>query len=397
MKAMRIISILLVFFLSLTPLMADATDDIISLYESLENQHPDFNNRLSKAASDALFARECDAASAGLSRPQLFFSLQRIAAIAHDSHTVPILDGDTTQELTYIPLGFDFINDDLVIVTAPQDEVRLLGKTVSSIEDHDIEALIGLSDEQIPNDNATYLMTQVASWLSVYDFLAAIGVADGPVDLVFDDGTASSMEALTYTAYASTSYAYLRQALPPTMNPGSLYSAMSLGDPEALLINYHACAEMPGYPFGIFADDVCTLIREDGYKKVIIDLRWNSGGDSRIIAPLIDGLEAIQDECGLEVYVLIAENTFSSAILNALELKDRLDATLVGRPTGGSVSHYGEIQVAVLPWSGIQCSYSTKYFDNGATGPLLPDIHVAESVEAYRDGVDVDLMALGVI
>lgn len=394
---MRIISFLLVFFLSLSPLMADAADDITALYESLETNHPDFYNSLGQAEARAMLERECEVASTGLSGPQLFFSLQRIAAIAHDSHTAPILDGGTTQELSYIPLGFDFINDDLVIVTAPQEASLLLGKTVESIEGHDIEALIGLSEDQVPHDNGTYLRTQLASWLSVYDFLDAIGVAEGPVDLVFDDRSSNSMEALSYDEYASISYAYLRQALPPTLNPGSLYSAMSLGDPEALLINYHACAEMPGYPFETFADDVCTLIREDGYKKVIIDLRWNSGGDSSVLAPLIDGLEAIQDECGLEVYVLIAENTFSSAILNALELKDRLDATLVGRPTGGSVSHYGEIQVAVLPWSGIQYSYSTKYFDNGVTGPLLPDILVAESVEAYRDGVDVDLMALGVI
>ncbi len=97
------------------------------------------------------------------------------------------------------------------------------------------------------------------------------------------------------------------------------------------------------------------------------------------------------------MYVLIGEGTFSSAILNAIELKTRLDATLVGRPTGGSVSHYGELESGTLPSSGLGYTWSSKYFDNGFEGPLLPDITVALSLDDYIQGIDTDLLALGLI
>ena len=148
------------------------------------------------------------------------------------------------------------------------------------------------------------------------------------------------------------------------------------------------------------ADEVkqyAQQFKDSNVSDVVLDLRYNAGGDSSVINPLVDALERIQDERGLEVYVLIGEDSFSSAILNALTLRERLGAVLVGRPTGGSVSHFGELDSFVLPDTGLTCWYSTKWFDNGEKGPLLPDIYTPRHIEDYRTGRDGALVQLGVV
>ncbi len=116
-----------------------------------------------------------------------------------------------------------------------------------------------------------------------------------------------------------------------------------------------------------------------------------------MIIPLVDLLKGIQIKRGLEVFVLISEGTFSSAILNALTLKEELNAVLVGRPTGGSVSHYGELGFGILPESGLTYHYSTKYFDNGMSGPLVPDILTERNLADYIYGQDGELKHLKLV
>ena len=136
---------------------------------------------------------------------------------------------------------------------------------------------------------------------------------------------------------------------------------------------------------------VSDLIDENGYSRIVIDLRYNGGGNSEVINPLIDVLR----QKDAEVFVLIDEGTFSSAVLNALTLKEELGAVFAGRPSGGSASHYGELKSGTLPYSAMAFSYSTKFFDNGVSGPLMPDILIEKDIDDYRNGIDTDLRVLG--
>ena len=142
---------------------------------------------------------------------------------------------------------------------------------------------------------------------------------------------------------------------------------------------------------------MCLISSERGCRKIIIDLRYNGGGNSEIIRPLIDGLKEIKRSDDIAIYVLIGEQTFSSAILNAEMLKDQLGAVLAGNPTGGSASHYGEVITDALPYSGIPFQYSTKYFRNKIKGPIIPDIMIEENIDDYVNGIDSALKALGLI
>ncbi|MCX6144209.1 MAG: S41 family peptidase [Ignavibacteriales bacterium] len=81
------------------------------------------------------------------------------------------------------------------------------------------------------------------------------------------------------------------------------------------------------------------------------------------------------------VYLLIGERTFSSAARLADIFKTNRMGTIIGRPTRGFRSHYGEMASGRLPSTGLPFTWSTKFFVS-ASGDLephgiYPDVNIA--------------------
>ena len=183
--------------------------------------------------------------------------------------------------------------------------------------------------------------------------------------------------------------------MPAAEQPSAIYEFSDYGG--ALWIGYYSCAEDPEHPMADFVQEVEQAIADGSYTKVCVDLRYNGGGNSAVLEPLIDRLAALREEMGFEVYALIGENTFSSAVMNAAQLKTRAGATLVGRPTGGSANHYGELQSFELDHLPLTVYYSTKYFEmlpGYPAGSLQPDIEVERTLEDYVSGKDCEMEAV---
>ena len=375
------------------------SEDAMYLYLSLKTGHADFFNSLDEDEADGYVESVVEDIDR-MDAPQAYYALLSIAALAHDSHTSVGMDTALLSCFDFLPVVFDVFGDNLVIVSATTGYDHLVGCTVRTVCGHTLDQIIDAAKPLIPHDNDVFLLSQLKDMhMLLRQFYEVAGLLEEGGDFVLelDDGRLFVLDAMGYEEYASSGRTNLMQRLPDTLNTASYYNAMYLPHESALLINYLSCTQMPSFPFSDFAKACIDLIEERDHEKIIIDLRYNSGGDSSIIEPLVDGLAEIRQERPLSVYVLIGEDTFSSAILNAIELKDRLDAVLVGRPTGGSASHYGELGRNVRPNSRLVFTWSTKWFDNGLAGPLMPDIPVERNIADYRDGIDSDLAALGVL
>lgn len=390
----RILILLFCVFLLPLPLYSVInSEDLVYLYEFLEENHPSFYNSIDESEARAILEEEiAEAEKKQEDESSFFFSLQHIASIPHDSHTSMALTYELFLSEHVFPIVFDFFSDELVVVAIESYSSSFLSKTVDSINGVSVEEIISKACEMIPHDNDVHLKLELKNnYLSFAEFYAAIGIDSDDMRISFSDGTTLTLDKMSYSLFSSIDFAYLRNGYPDTLGMKNYYSAYKLPDSDALLINYHLCAEIPDYPFRDFALDVSHLIDEYEYGKIVIDLRYNSGGNSEVINPLVEVLK----EKDVEVFVLIDEGTFSSAVLNALMLKNELDAIFVGRPTGGSASHYGEILSGTLPDSGLGFTYSTKFFDCGISGPLMPDILIEKDIDDYINGVDTDLKALG--
>ena len=82
-----------------------------------------------------------------------------------------------------------------------------------------------------------------------------------------------------------------------------------------------------------------------------------------------------------DVYVLIGPGTMSSASLFAAAIKHYGIGILIGEETGGYATMYGNIVDARLPNTGLKVWMPTSVVYGQAEGPVVPDHHVAQSID----------------
>jgi hypothetical protein len=137
---------------------------------------------------------------------------------------------------------------------------------------------------------------------------------------------------------------------------------------------------------------LARLLDESHARRMVIDLRRNQGGDldrfRRLMLPIIKARPAINRKGGL--FVITGPGTFSAAAINALDLRNEVNAILVGTPTGMRPNHYGESAELRLPNSGCRISYSTQYhrFGADADSMVVPDQPIEPTWEEFRTGRD---------
>ena len=130
-----------------------------------------------------------------------------------------------------------------------------------------------------------------------------------------------------------------------------------------------------------------NLIDQSAARRVVIDLRRNEGGDftlvRRFMLPVLRGRPS-------RVYGIIGPGTFSAAMVNSLDLRSELKATLVGEPTGARPNSYSEHGDFTLPNSGLRVSYSTRYYRFGADSDTAvePDRRIEPTWQDFRSGRD---------
>jgi C-terminal processing protease CtpA/Prc len=177
--------------------------------------------------------------------------------------------------------------------------------------------------------------------------------------------------------------------------PNDYYWQRYLEDSQTLYIQYNRCANDPILPFRRFVSDVMDEADRHPGARVVLDLRYNAGGDSKVIAPLKAGLEQRFEKLG-HIYVLIGSGTVGAAVEHAAEFKSFLHATVVGEPTGGTSSAYGDEKQVLLPNSKLVVQFTTKWLgvkSKDEPDALKPDVTVARTFDDIVGGRDAVLEA----
>jgi C-terminal processing protease CtpA/Prc len=165
------------------------------------------------------------------------------------------------------------------------------------------------------------------------------------------------------------------------------YWRQFLADSNTLYVQYRQCADDPKLKFADFAAQTLAEIDARKTRRVIVDLRFNGGGNSRVLSPLTAALASRIKTIGAPL-VLIGPHTFSSGVIAAWELHDRAKARLIGTPTGGLLGGYGESPSRKLPHSQLGIQWTITHFPRPE--PVRPDITVittAADLQAGRDPV----------
>lgn len=180
---------------------------------------------------------------------------------------------------------------------------------------------------------------------------------------------------------------------PTDYQKGTYYFSLPL-DSRTYYIQYNQCKEDPELPMETFTAQVMADLEQGSYSVLLLDLRNNGGGSDGVIIPLLMELAPLVRSGELELWGLVGEATFSSASINALEIRE-MGGGLAGEPTSGSVDHFGSTGSFTLPNTGVRVSMSTKFIDTGtllecAAGlgvePIQPDVTVYQTLEPGGPG-----------
>jgi C-terminal processing protease CtpA/Prc len=143
------------------------------------------------------------------------------------------------------------------------------------------------------------------------------------------------------------------------------------------------------------AENASALLREIKERrpeKLAIDLRQNGGGDYKQGLKYL--IEPIQSTPEINrrghLFVLIGVNTFSAAMSNAAQFRERTAAILVGEPIGERPNSYQEAREMRLPNSKLLVRYSTQYYEftKGGENVIRPDQLIPTDWETYKAGRD---------
>lgn len=384
----RIIYILLILILLSTKIFASKTSEFEYLTNKIKSSHKDFYNSSSKAECEKLYdtlvkdIENCDDAT-------YYFKLSSYLALSNDSHT-SLYAPNLGLSFKYYGLLLNFIGDNVYVVSGIANLKDYMAKRVIKINDYPIETIIERGGKVVPHDNEEYLKLWLNNQLNNTSFLSFINIANNPDDdvrLTFDDKTTLTLSTMPITQLRSNELISASNSYSPYIYQG-YYEARDIAE-HTLLISYNTCAEDSNYSIKDFTKDIKKKLSKTKYKKIIVDLRYNMGGDSSLFGPIIELLK--KKKC--EKYCLIGEQTFSSGILNAVALKDKASFTLVGTPTGGSINHFGEIKSFTLPESGWEVYFSTKYFklSKKYEGSIIPDVKIEKDISAYIEGRDLEI------
>jgi hypothetical protein len=299
------------------------------------------------------------------------------------------------------PLKLHWFSDGLYVMHTTEAYRRALGCRLVGVGRWDVAEVCLAVRELIPHENRIAFKQGAPRYVIVPEILHAMGYVDDMqrATFVFQDADGVEFELeLAPLTHQDLPGLKLVSAVDWEQTPKPLYLENDaaywykyIEDSATLYCQYNRCVSLEARPFADFAREVLEFADNHPVERFVLDLRRNGGGNSQIAEPLIEGLarrEQVNQKGRL--FVLVGRRTFSSALLNAVQVRRSTRAILVGEPTGQKPNAYGEVKKFVLPNSKLTVQYSTKYFQmvEGDPPALLPDIHVAVASGDYFAGRD---------
>lgn len=391
-------ALLVVPALAAEPLSAEQRqEDLDFLYETvLVAHHPDvFAN-----TPESEFLRvkaEIEGRLETETNTEFLLDLMRLTALVGDSHTSVAIGG--AAELRAYPFAMVRRGERWYLSAAVPEDKELLCQEVTLLAGKPVQEVIEAYGTLFAADNPVHLrrsFRQACNVADIYEYLGLVKAGE-PLTVTLKNGKTLRLEPMgmeEMNQLEAVRISDLIKGQPETAAADAYYFAKPLTE-NVYYIQYNTCQEAEDLSMEDFAASVAKDLEAGDYSRVLLDLRNNGGGSDGVIWPLLEYLRPAMDG-GCELVGLIGESTFSSALINAVEIQE-MGGVLAGEPAGGSVCHFGAVQGFSLPNSKVRGQLSSKYLDlntllDAAAGrgveALEPDVLVYQTLEDTLNGKD---------
>ncbi|MDG4826911.1 tetratricopeptide repeat protein [Asanoa sp. WMMD1127] len=353
-----------------------------------------------KRRSRASVPPDFDAAVAKLATAndaQMLVELSRLVATLADGHARVEPPADRHDLHMAVPIKVEHFVEGLFVTAAAPEHHGILGAQVVALDGVGVDEAIKRMGEIVARDNPQGALAGITRKLPRTTLLHALGIARSP-----DELTLTLHQRQDVTLRASPIGKADSDARP--CPPGWRWLPALQSSPLPLhLRNVQSAHWHERQDDGLVYAQINTMVEpldelaalfETRPGRLVLDLRWNEGGNTFHTMPLLHKLIAYDGE----LFVVIGRHTLSAAQNFATFLADHTDAVFVGEPTGSRPNFVGETAPFTLPHSRFEVNVSDLYWQSSWPMDhriwIAPDIYAPPTFEAYAANRDPALEAV---
>lgn len=320
------------------------------------------------------------AAASGVSEDRLRARISRLLAMVGDGHTTMAAYAEGETSLDRIPLHLWAFPEGIYVIGAPEDLKETVGGKITRIGGMSVDDAAAKLRQFCSVDNDMGYLYSVPARMLQPAALQEIGAtSEGEIEYTFrfTDGTEKAIR-IAPRAMARDGFGKSR-----LFRKGYVYANASakaevpvyqqdlekpltlkyLDDLHAVYFGFQAVSGNENEPFRHVIESMNQLIDEKSPEYLIIDMRFNGGGNTGLVGPFIESVIRNQklNQHG-KLFVIIGRNTFSAAQNTVNMLEKFTNATFVGEPTGSRPQFVGESTYVLLPYSKLRIHCSSRYW-----------------------------------
>ena len=350
----------------------------------------------------------------GLTDAQLWAGMMKLVRHLDDGHAginPPKGDKDLSRIL---PLDLFIFPEGLFVIGAGPGYEHLLGARVERIGRHTAEEATAAFDPIIARDNDQQVTFMAPVFLRKTALLHALGITDdqghATLTLSLPDGSSHEVTIAAVPGQGlwesyPPGWTALIDTVPGRPRPLHLrnrelpYWFEYLPDADLVYFQYNLVLDHPAEKFAAFCDRLFGFISGRRPSRLVIDMRWNRGGDTFLAQSLLHHLIACREvNRPGALFVIIGRLTYSAAQNTATAIDRETNAIFVGEPTGSRPSFIGEQLRFELPYSKFRANVADLFWQTSWPWDhrtwIAPDIYAPPTFESFSRNEDPALEAI---
>lgn len=395
-------------------------EDLEYVVNQLREHHPNLYYRVSEKDFKHAMLIAKEEIKHSKSDIESFFAIRKVMAHIRDGHT-QLFDIPGMTDFRF-PFRLEKFSDGVFISVIRRDYHKYLGSRVTAVNGKPVEHVLELNEATIGIDSAFGKSRPSVQMITFAKIMAGLGITENEkyieLELITKEGenekvTIESVydnrpilwsnrmnQAPAKGEYVSTA-TLLGEKTPLHLKKQGdnieFYWFEHLKKDRAIYFQYNQVANQRGHKetwiefterFWLYVDH-----NDDEIDKLIIDIRYNDGGNGRTMFPFISNIiKRDKFRQGKNLFVLIGNRTYSAAVIFMHELAEYTDAVFVGSPSASPFNFFSDMKtVGQLPNCGAGLGISSRQIDNAwfpQTDYFQPDIPAPFSSLDYFSGKD---------
>lgn len=401
----------------------------------------------------------CDKLDERMERPAFQVELNRWLALLQDAHTFVMLD-----DTSLYPFTLRYYEGSFYFRSLPDSVPDCTGKELIAINGRSVDSLIQELMVYVPSENQVKACITGSFFMNHKAFLNALGIdTDRDIRFMFADGDEVRLPS-SLDKGAAGSHQVKQVLHPVTARRNKPFHYQITGDTCYFQFNamidrfsyWQGCRLMQVSPdkavadnlplFADFLDEMACAMAVHNVNRLVIDMRYNGGGNSVLGDVLLEFLGvSLQDIRPFRSYIRVSDflqtyypalfirdkyesmrgklveqnqvmndlaadmpkpssrfhgevtfiqgqNTFSSANYLLTLVKDNALFPIIGTPTSQSPTCFGDVLCVELPYTQTKGYISHSYFvrpdERNQETSLLPDSLIRTSLKDWLNGKD---------